>query len=70
MLILMLMCCPGTLVLIHGEVVHKSEHNYSDKSREIYTFHMYDHAQASYDDKNWSVSAVLCCPALGDLVLP
>ncbi|XP_076454745.1 phytanoyl-CoA dioxygenase domain-containing protein 1 homolog [Babylonia areolata] len=43
----------GTLVLIHGEVVHKSEHNYSEKSREIYTFHMYDQAQATYDEKNW-----------------
>lgn len=43
----------GTLVLIHGEVVHKSEQNHSDKSREIYTFHMYDHAQASWDKRNW-----------------
>ncbi|KAK7094392.1 phytanoyl-CoA dioxygenase domain-containing protein 1-like [Littorina saxatilis] len=43
----------GTLVVIHGEVVHKSEHNYSDKSREIYTFHMYDHANSVYDGRNW-----------------
>ena len=43
-------------MLIHGEVVHKSEHNCSSKSREIYAFHMYDQAQCVYDDKNWSVS--------------
>ncbi|XP_076436681.1 phytanoyl-CoA dioxygenase domain-containing protein 1 homolog [Babylonia areolata] len=43
----------GTLVLIHGEVVHKSEHNHSEQSREIYTFHMYDHAKAVYDARNW-----------------
>ena len=47
---------PGTLVLIHGEVVHKSEHNHSDKSREIYTFHLYDSAHCSYSERNWSVS--------------
>lgn len=43
----------GSLVLIHGEVVHKSEHNYSEKSREIYTFHLYDQAHCAYDDRNW-----------------
>ncbi|KAL8608177.1 hypothetical protein ACOMHN_016632 [Nucella lapillus] len=43
----------GTLVLIHGEVVHKSEHNHSNMSREIYTFHLYDQAQATYDKRNW-----------------
>lgn len=42
----------GTLVLIHGEVVHKSEHNYSDKSREIYSFHMYD-GTSDYAKENW-----------------
>lgn len=43
----------GTLVLIHGEVVHKSEHNHSDKSREIYTFHLFDQAHCTYDERNW-----------------
>ncbi|KAI9359222.1 phytanoyl-CoA dioxygenase family protein [Zopfochytrium polystomum] len=36
-------CVPtkaGTLVLIHGQVQHKSSHNKSNKSRNIYTFHM------------------------------
>lgn len=32
----------GTLVLLHGDVVHASTHNHSDKSRYIYTFHMID----------------------------
>ncbi|XP_025113566.1 phytanoyl-CoA dioxygenase domain-containing protein 1-like [Pomacea canaliculata] len=43
----------GTAVLIHGEVVHKSEHNHSTKSREAYTFHMFDQAQSTYDERNW-----------------
>lgn len=33
-------CPAGTLVLIHGNILHKSENNTSDKSRFIYTFHM------------------------------
>lgn len=48
-------CKAGTLVLIHGSVLHKSEKNLSDKSRFIYTFHMIegDQTKAKYDDKNW-----------------
>lgn len=42
----------GTLVLIHGSVLHKSEKNLSEKSRYIYTFHCIE-GQAEYDDKNW-----------------
>ncbi len=42
----------GTLVLIHGSVLHKSSHNYSDKSRFIYTFHMIDGAN-EYPADNW-----------------
>lgn len=30
----------GSLVLIHGNVLHKSERNLSDSSRWIYTFHV------------------------------
>ena len=29
----------GTLVLIHGNILHKSERNLSERSRHIYTFH-------------------------------
>lgn len=49
-------CTAGSLVLIHGNVLHKSEANRSPKSRYIYTFHMIDVDAASgqvYDDRNW-----------------
>jgi len=42
----------GTLVLIHGNILHKSEKNSSDKSRYIYTFHMIE-GEHEYDEKNW-----------------
>ncbi|KAJ3347287.1 hypothetical protein HDU83_002205 [Entophlyctis luteolus] len=48
-------CVPtkaGTLVLIHGQVLHKSSHNFSDKSRNIYTFHMIE-GDRPYDNLNW-----------------
>lgn len=44
----------GTLVLIHGSVLHKSERNTSEKTRYAYTFHMIESAPlARYDEKNW-----------------
>ena len=43
----------GGLVLIHGDVVHKSEQNYSDRSRHIYTFHLFDTASATWSPQNW-----------------
>ncbi|SJX62978.1 uncharacterized protein SRS1_13802 [Sporisorium reilianum f. sp. reilianum] len=45
-------CKAGTLVLIHGSVLHKSEKNLSDRSRFIYTFHMIE-GEAQYDGRNW-----------------
>ncbi|KAI8975465.1 hypothetical protein BDF20DRAFT_914392 [Mycotypha africana] len=42
----------GTLVLIHGSVVHKSGPNLSEKSRYIYTFHCID-GEAKYPKNNW-----------------
>ena len=45
-------CPPGTLVLIHGSVVHKSGANRSDKSRYIYTFHVIE-GEAKYPEDNW-----------------
>ena len=42
----------GSLVLIHGNVLHQSERNLSQKGRIIYTFHLID-ACCEYDDKNW-----------------
>lgn len=42
----------GTLVLIHGNILHKSERNVSGKSRFIYTFHVIE-GEEKYDEKNW-----------------
>jgi phytanoyl-CoA hydroxylase len=42
----------GTLVLIHGNILHKSEKNVSGKSRFIYTFHVIEGEQ-KYDGRNW-----------------
>ena len=42
----------GSLVLIHGNVLHKSEANLSSKSRFIYTFHVIEGTK-TYDGKNW-----------------
>lgn len=42
----------GTLVLIHGNVMHKSEKNTSDKGRMIYTFHCIE-GENEYDARNW-----------------
>ena len=42
----------GTLVLIHGNLLHKSEKNLSGKSRFIYTFHCIE-GEHEYDKKNW-----------------
>ena len=49
----------GTLVLIHGDVVHASEHNHSERSRYIYTFHLIDDADTHYSKDNWLQSAEL-----------
>ena len=42
----------GTLVLIHGNVLHKSEKNTSLKGRMIYTFHVIE-GDYKYDERNW-----------------
>ncbi|KAI8369336.1 uncharacterized protein BYT42DRAFT_503435 [Radiomyces spectabilis] len=42
----------GTLVLLHGSVLHKSAPNYSERSRFIYTFHVIEGA-AHYPSDNW-----------------
>lgn len=43
----------GSLVLIHGNLLHKSEKNTSDKGRIIYTFHVIEGDGTTYDKKNW-----------------
>lgn len=42
----------GTLVLIHGNILHKSERNTSQRGRIIYTFHCIEGAE-HYDERNW-----------------
>jgi ectoine hydroxylase-related dioxygenase (phytanoyl-CoA dioxygenase family) len=48
--------CPvkkGTLVVIHGNVVHRSEQNKSEKSRHAYTFHCIETRGTRYSAENW-----------------
>ena len=42
----------GSLVLIHGNILHKSEKNTSQKGRIIYAFHLIE-GEEFYDEKNW-----------------
>ena len=42
----------GTLVLIHGNILHKSEKNTSPRGRIIYTFHVIE-GEHRYDERNW-----------------
>lgn len=43
----------GSLVLIHGFAVHKSELNRSNKSRHAYTFHIMETDNVVYSKENW-----------------
>lgn len=43
----------GSLVLIHGQVVHKSEKNLSENPRHAYTFHVIEMEGSHYASKNW-----------------
>ncbi|KAL2758111.1 hypothetical protein ACRALDRAFT_2101237 [Sodiomyces alcalophilus JCM 7366] len=43
----------GDLVLIHGNLLHKSEKNTSQKGRIIYTFHVIEQDGTKYDERNW-----------------
>lgn len=45
----------GSLVLIHGNLLHKSEKNLSRKGRIIYTFHVIEGEGGGrvYDGRNW-----------------
>lgn len=43
----------GDLVLIHGNLLHKSEKNTSQKGRIIYTFHIIEADGQEYDERNW-----------------
>ncbi|RAH42304.1 phytanoyl-CoA dioxygenase family protein [Aspergillus brunneoviolaceus CBS 621.78] len=44
----------GSLVLIHGNVLHQSSRNTSPRSRFAYTFHVIEGAEGwVYDERNW-----------------
>lgn len=43
----------GSLVIIHGQVVHRSELNKSTKSRHAYTFHVIETDNVEYSKDNW-----------------
>ncbi|NXK49713.1 PHYD1 protein, partial [Chauna torquata] len=43
----------GGLILIHGEVVHKSEPNSSEFSRHVFTFHVMEAKDTSWSKENW-----------------
>ena len=43
----------GSLVLIHGQVLHKSEANFSSNPRHAYTFHMVETNGSAYSPMNW-----------------
>ncbi|XP_019366161.1 PREDICTED: phytanoyl-CoA dioxygenase domain-containing protein 1 [Gavialis gangeticus] len=43
----------GGLILIHGEVVHRSELNSSDSSRHVYTFHLMEAKDTIWSRENW-----------------
>ncbi|MCJ1382113.1 hypothetical protein MMC17_005225 [Xylographa soralifera] len=42
----------GTLVLIHGNLLHQSERNWSQRGRMAYTFHVIE-GERVYDERNW-----------------
>ena len=46
----------GSLLLIHGEVLHRSKVNLSPKSRNVYTFHVFDAGVSKWSNENWFVS--------------
>lgn len=49
-----LLVSKGTCIIIHGNVVHKSEQNRSQKSRHAYTFHVIEtENNVKYSKDNW-----------------
>jgi len=42
----------GTLVMMHGQLPHKSDHNHSDRQRHAFTLHVID-GVADYAPDNW-----------------
>ena len=40
-------------MIIHGQVLHKSESNLSEDPRHAYTFHMIETKGSQYSNENW-----------------
>ncbi|XP_014445442.1 phytanoyl-CoA dioxygenase domain-containing protein 1 isoform X3 [Tupaia chinensis] len=60
----------GALVLIHGEVVHKSECNLSDCSRHVYTFHLMEASGTIWSPENCGPLPLPQAPANTRAALP
>lgn len=45
--------CLGGVVLIHGEVVHRSAENTSEDSRHVYAFHIMESQDTRWSPDNW-----------------
>lgn len=43
----------GGVILIHGEVVHRSAENTSEDSRHVYTFHIMESQDTQWSPDNW-----------------
>ncbi|XP_034048261.1 phytanoyl-CoA dioxygenase domain-containing protein 1 isoform X2 [Thalassophryne amazonica] len=43
----------GAVILIHGEVVHRSAQNTSEDSRHVYTFHIMESQNTRWSPDNW-----------------
>ncbi|XP_028405276.1 phytanoyl-CoA dioxygenase domain-containing protein 1-like [Dendronephthya gigantea] len=43
----------GAMVIIHGQVIHYSAPNISDRSRNIYTFHVHEQENTEWSKENW-----------------
>ncbi|AWP15491.1 Phytanoyl-CoA dioxygenase domain-containing protein 1 isoform 2 [Scophthalmus maximus] len=43
----------GSVVLIHGQVVHRSAENNSEDSRHVYTFHIMESQDTRWSPDNW-----------------
>ena len=43
----------GSCIIIHGNVVHRSDPNKSTKGRHAYTFHVIETSNNSYSTENW-----------------
>jgi len=46
-------CPEGSMVMLHGAVLHMSKDNDSDKSREAYTVHVVESEGAEWSKENW-----------------